>query len=298
MDAKTVDLSTLNTSNLAQWAVNAAPPEFDLMLSRLNGEYGQHLARRDRASQMMKRWPEDSTSYASYAKERARSDGLAQWYGDLGTVLDGEWTARGGWTRYYLVRGANGHVHWTTRCQTCNRNGQATDFTWLTQYSGMPMHEFVNLAGERACTVCFPDAPVEKRSMLDDDVAERERLEAVRAERARKKQEKRDKAIAFDEDDEPTYLKCANGERPKTKISADRVAVAAWSRYLHLQAGAKEAEEVGHYEYRDHLESLASVEAATVGQIVDALGLIGHDTGTVEAGYKAKGEKMYAKRGY
>lgn len=72
--------------------------------------------------------------------------------------LQQEFVDRGGWTRYWLVTNSNGHVHHTQHCTTTYAG---TSFAWLTQYSGMPKADLVELAGEKACTVCFPDAPVD-----------------------------------------------------------------------------------------------------------------------------------------
>jgi hypothetical protein len=69
-----------------------------------------------------------------------------------------EYRIRGGWTRAYLVNNSNGHVHNTTRCTTCFAS---TDFVWLTELSDHDEQEIVDLAGERACTVCYASAPVE-----------------------------------------------------------------------------------------------------------------------------------------
>ena len=61
------------------------------------------------------------------------------------------------WTRYYLVDNTGGHVHSSMRCSTCF---PTTRFYWLTKHSGISAEALVELAGEEACTVCFPDAPV------------------------------------------------------------------------------------------------------------------------------------------
>lgn len=66
--------------------------------------------------------------------------------------------ARGGWTRAYLVLNSNGHVHSSMHCSTCF---PTTRYHWLTQVSDHSEDEIVEKAGERACTVCYPSAPVE-----------------------------------------------------------------------------------------------------------------------------------------
>lgn len=61
------------------------------------------------------------------------------------------------WDRAFLVTNKNGHVHKSMHCSTCT---PTTEFEWKTELSGKSEEEIVKLAGERACTVCYPDAPV------------------------------------------------------------------------------------------------------------------------------------------
>jgi hypothetical protein len=97
---------------------------------------------------------------------------------------------RSRWTRFYVVPG--GHVHSSTSCHTCY---PTTMFVFVPQYSGMPHSEMVELAGERACTVCFPDAPVATRTRptsvwTPEELAEREAKQAEQAQRAATKASK------------------------------------------------------------------------------------------------------------
>ena len=70
--------------------------------------------------------------------------------------FNAEYMARGGWTRAFLVTNTNGHVHNTTRCGTCFTT---TQFAWMTDASGMDEAKIVEMAGDGACTVCYPTAP-------------------------------------------------------------------------------------------------------------------------------------------
>lgn len=90
------------------------------------------------------------------------------------------------WTRAFLVPG--GHVHSSMGCSTCNRQGNDTEFVWLPQYSGTEENLIVEDAGERACTVCYPSAPVDvlqrpTRIYSDDERRQLEEAEARRAQR-------------------------------------------------------------------------------------------------------------------
>ncbi len=104
-------------------------------------------------------------------------------------VFDAEFERRGGWTRAFLAKSANGHVHNGMNCSTCNKMGQRTEFGWFPQYSGRPEAEIVEDAGERACTTCYPTAPVSvlnrpTKFFTEDEIAKakaREEREAKRA---------------------------------------------------------------------------------------------------------------------
>lgn len=71
---------------------------------------------------------------------------------------DEEYVARGRWTRAYLVDNSNGHVHSSMHCSSCF---PTTRFHWLVEMADHTEAEIVEKAGERACTVCYPSAPVE-----------------------------------------------------------------------------------------------------------------------------------------
>ena len=69
-----------------------------------------------------------------------------------------EFQRRGGWTRAFLVTNGNGHVHSSMGCSSCY---PTTRYHWVTSLSDHDEAEVVEAAGERACTVCYPSAPVE-----------------------------------------------------------------------------------------------------------------------------------------
>lgn len=74
--------------------------------------------------------------------------------------FEGEW-AELRWSRFFIVKANNGHIHSSMTCSTCNRNGQATLFGWLPNLSGLTEKEAVDEHGTILCSVCFPSAPVE-----------------------------------------------------------------------------------------------------------------------------------------
>ena len=100
--------------------------------------------------------------------------------------MEAEFAARGGWTRAFMVRNTNGHVHSTMNCSTCF---PTTIFGWMPEWSGRNQEEIIDAAASSACTICFPDAPVDKPSIMElaDVKAAREEREAAKAERDAKK---------------------------------------------------------------------------------------------------------------
>ncbi|MGN7187056.1 hypothetical protein [Microbacterium enclense] len=112
--------------------------------------------------------------------------------------FEAEYRRRGTWTRAFLVTG--GHLHRSMHCSTCNRDGKLTRFAWMTDYSGASEAEIVEAAGERACTTCYPSAPVDVLSrpstMLTPDERQAAAGRALRQqEKARKTAEREAKAI-------------------------------------------------------------------------------------------------------
>jgi cytochrome c553 len=108
-----------------------------------------------------------------------------------------EWQRRGRWTRSFLV--TDGHAHKTNRCTTCHRGGKRTSMHRFWRLSGMDETEIVDLIKDRACTVCYPSAPVAKGLKVGESTLltpeEEKRVEQREAERV-KREEKKAKAAA------------------------------------------------------------------------------------------------------
>lgn len=126
---------------------------------------------------------EENRAYAAAAK--AEADQIAAQL----AAIHAEYTRRSGWTRAYLViTSGRGHVHRSTACSTCY---PTTTFGLLPQVSGSTEAEIIDAAGERACTVCYPDAPVEARAKptqlfsADETAAAKAREERAAAKAAR-----------------------------------------------------------------------------------------------------------------
>lgn len=95
--------------------------------------------------------------------------------------LDGVYDAMGGWERYIIVPG--GHIH-NYVCSTLYATTQRVE---AYMHSAEDVESLIEKAGDRACTVCFPDAPVDKPSTLPQYVKEREQRKAEAKAREEKK---------------------------------------------------------------------------------------------------------------
>jgi hypothetical protein len=132
------------------------------------------------------------------------------------------------WTRAFLVLNSNGHIHSSTGCTTCF---PTTRYEWLTQYSADPESEIVALAGETACTVCYPSAPADilnqPATIQSKTRAEREAASAARA-AVKAAREAKKKASAPTASGEYLVIPGRYGGRLET-IKTERSAVIAWN---------------------------------------------------------------------
>ena len=104
------------------------------------------------------------------------------------------------WSRAFLVQNTGGHVHSSMSCSTCF---PTTEFAWMVAFSGKPESEIVEAAGEAACTVCYPSAPVDvlkrpTRMFGPDQIAAREAREKRAAEKAVRDAKKVEKGLTPD----------------------------------------------------------------------------------------------------
>jgi len=138
--------------------------------------------------------------------------------------FDEEYERRGGWTRAFLVSNSNGHVHSSMSCSTCR---PSTQYHWITEMSDHAEEEIVEKAGERACTVCFPSAPVEVLSrptqfFTPDEQAAQEAKAAREAKKAEKKAAEITVEGFYDYGDKP-ITKVFKSERAVTNEIAARL---------------------------------------------------------------------------
>lgn len=178
------------------------PVEIDTQLAEIYNEFADVAAKLVREEQYLAFNREELKKFdfartrqdivkseSAIAGYKARLDSLR----NRREPLEVEFTRRGGWTRAFLVNNSNGHVHRDMHCSTCFLS---TQYIWLTEYSGGTEAQVVEDAGERACTVCYPSAPVETRNRPTKIFTPDEKAaQAERERRAAKKAADADKLI-------------------------------------------------------------------------------------------------------
>lgn len=127
----------------------------------------------------------------SHAESIVKRDALIVVRDSLHVIIDecnADWRANGRWSRFYLVNNSNGHIHSSVSCSTCFHD---TNFSWLTDLSGLDEVDAVQAEGEVLCTICYPSAPVAWTNGISRrDKEAKAKREAEKAERQRIKAEK------------------------------------------------------------------------------------------------------------
>jgi hypothetical protein len=144
--------------------------------------------------------------------------------------LDVEYSLRS-WTRAFIVPG--GHVHRSMYCSTCY---PSTQFCWMPSYSGADEAKIVLDAGDRACTVCYPSAPVDRPTVMytPDERKDMEVQAARRAELEVKRAAKAAKAITAADG---SVLKIKLGQFPDTLTTEHAARLKAAEMNWHLVRG-------------------------------------------------------------
>jgi hypothetical protein len=99
------------------------------------------------------------------------------------------------WNRYFLVTSSDGHVHRGMNCATCFAT---TEYGWLPELADCDEDAMIAEFGEKACTVCFPDAPANPAFHAPGS-RDREAIEARAAEKAQREAAKFAKRLREDE---------------------------------------------------------------------------------------------------
>lgn len=216
------------------------PVEIDTELAEINTRYyakmrDVHLSRRhiDAAKANLetstKRERADLIAYdkreiAHYEARAAEQLRDALEISKEGAPHHAEFTRRGGWFRAWLVDNTSGHVHSSTECSTCY---PTTEFIWLPEYSGLTEAELIADARSMACTICFPEAPVDTRPGLIEAPARKAARLQREAEAAARDAAKKAKGITNPDGSEllmPTELGILRGDLTGFPVKAERTA--------------------------------------------------------------------------
>jgi hypothetical protein len=186
--------------------IDAQIAELSYQIARLSAKSNWETDRIEHFRSMIakgndQRWVSDAINEGITNRNKLRDQ--IEKLADQIDPLEGEYRRRGGWTRAFLVTNNGGHVHRTQACSTCYIT---TDFVWLTDLSGKDEQGIVDLAGERACTVCYASAPVKLRLDRPTQLFSEEEKAAQKAreERAAKRQAAADASVR--DADNPTKV--------------------------------------------------------------------------------------------
>lgn len=198
------------------------------------------------------------TAQAEHETAREQVDGLGEAF-----------RIRGGWNRAFLVTNANGHVHSSTSCSTCR---PTTQYAWMTDYSGAEEDAIVADAGYRACTECYPSAPVgDARSLPTKMLTNEEKRDAARREKeqaAREAKKTKAAANAPTSTGEPITVSDGMSSRPET-LKTERTAK-TWA----VNGVLDEASFVAYREQFDDADTTypgSEASRSSRDQIVDSL---------------------------
>jgi hypothetical protein len=150
-----------------------------------------------------------------------------------------EFARRGGWSRAFLAKSStNPHVHRSMSCSTCNKRDRPTMFAWMTDFSGMDEERIVQAAGERACTTCYPSAPVDvlgrPTTMFSDEEVDAARQREERA--ALKAQREADREAKAISSPHGTSLRHGYHEA-RTLVTAERELIGALTDIVAAENG-------------------------------------------------------------
>lgn len=265
------------------------PAEIDTLLSKLyeaadtkslqHGNIARSLKKHEDAageSQVMQEWRQ--TRIKDMMARLHDINAALTWIDDATAPLEAEFNARGRWSRYFLVRNSNGHVHRERSCSTCFRS---TQYSWLIDLADCDEAAMVLQYGEMACTVCFPNAPTLKGwgDYVDVD------KEARKAERAAKKAAK-----------EASQVKVGR-HTFKTERGAEIELVSLLVSSIHREAMGADTDLADNH--RANLITMAREDRAKALDIAEALGTkrgIGEDV--VLKGLEARVAAKCKRDGY
>jgi hypothetical protein len=122
-------------------------------------EVNMRLVRLANDQRISRRWSNQSLHNIDEAIAAAKAEfvSLQAEYKSLNQI----WIDNGRWSRTFVV--PSGHVHSSMDCHTCY---PTTRYFWYVEFSGAEEAEIVENAGDRACTICYPTAPVDRPTTM------------------------------------------------------------------------------------------------------------------------------------
>ena len=203
-------------------------------------------------------------------------------------VLEAKYT---GWSRAFLVRNANGHIHSSMDCGTCF---PTTIYVWLTDLSGQDRLEIASLAGEKACSVCYPDAPSHyflQKCQLEDPAVVKARAERAEAKAVR--EAKRLAVGVFNPDGSAVKVRSRYGGRYLDELKTERTA-RIWAKDSGVWIAEYHADKREDWK-AERLENLKNVEADLEMVLVALAFKAGVEVDVVRAEIQEKVDKQIAK---
>jgi len=250
--------------------------------ARGNAYDAERKAQRTSSDRLAASYAADATRYRDQADELAEHLPAA-----LAAVKPyrEEYLRRGTWPRIFWCAANGGHAHRSLNCRTLH---VTTRMVWLPELSGTDETQLVEQAGEAACTVCYPSAPVDvlaRPSTLAPAVADRE---AAASRKAAKDRERAERAAA----------KAAKGitapDGSPLKVDGYVIASEVTARNDYVSAAAEAADHAEGLTGWGHRPDLAEKYAGRAAQLLAALA---HKHGrTVEEERAELADKVTARR--
>jgi hypothetical protein len=188
------------------------PAEIDVVWAELDGKLNKilgHLASYKQSARELRESGKDRDEFRAQEYDRFYANYKAQTAAERASLeaqiapLQAEWERRGGWQRYWLCVSDGGHVHYR-ECHTLRWNSM---IAWMPMLSGLDEPGMVEKVGFKACTHCFPTAPLHpawvrseaaaKKATADERLAKWEKGRAMRQKKVDNIRKRLDKAQAI-----------------------------------------------------------------------------------------------------
>lgn len=290
----TADLTTQTPAQIdTAWAEATAPIHAKLDREESGREFARSMREKVAASGKDYAYGYSiESAEEKFDKHAAAIKELRKELHEVSAPFVAEWTARGGWTRAYLVTNGNGHIHSSTNCSTCY---PTTQFYWVTELSGHTTDEIADRAGEKACTVCYPNAPVNKPTSIFSP--DQKAKAATKAEREAKRAEKAAKEAAaaiLDVDGQP--LRDRSGYIIKTERTARNNLTDALLEVMMLNGPTYLGREDASEDSKAHWTNLIVEHKRYAQRLIEAIANKNDTVGSkVYDEHQPKAEKKFAK---